>query len=101
MFAEVGTLLPAREHLLTLPRTSITFAPYGDVVFLTKEQDGRSVVERQQVSTGQTHHGRVEIVDALVPSDRVVMGRQAELRNGQTVSIDNAAVPPTGGRLEH
>jgi membrane fusion protein (multidrug efflux system) len=99
MFAEVSTLLPARERLLTLPRTAITFAPYGDTVFLISEQDGQTLVERRQVTTGQIQGGRVEILDGLVAGDEVVMGGQIKLRNSQPVTIDNSVVPPMDGPL--
>ncbi len=101
MFAEIGTLLPAREQLLTLPRTAIAFAPYGDSVFLVKEQNGQTMVERRPVTTGQAKGGRVEIIDGLVAGDRVVMGGQTKLRNGQPVTVDNSVVPPEDGPLGH
>ncbi|MEA3278709.1 MAG: efflux RND transporter periplasmic adaptor subunit [Pseudomonadota bacterium] len=94
MFAEVSTLLPAREKLLTLPRIAITFAPYGDTVFLIEEQDDQNLVHRRQVTTGQVHGGRVEILEGLTAGDRVVMAGQVKLRNGQPVQIDNSVVPP-------
>jgi membrane fusion protein (multidrug efflux system) len=100
MFAEVDTLLPARERLLTLPRTAITFAPYGDTVFLINEQDGRTTVERRQVNAGQAQGGRVEILGGLEAGDRVVIGGQIKLRNGQQVTVDNSVVPPRDGPLE-
>lgn len=100
MFAEVSTLLPTREGLLTLPRTAISFAPYGDTVFLIGEQDGQTQVERRQVTTGQAREGRVEIVDGLAPGDRVVMVGQVKLRNGQPIKIDNSVVPPDDGPLK-
>jgi membrane fusion protein (multidrug efflux system) len=100
MFAEVATLLPAREDLRTLPRTAISFAPYGDTVFLIEEQEGRTLVERRQVTTGQAQGGRVEILEGLAPGDRVVMGGQMKLRNGQPVTIDNSVMPPQDGPLQ-
>lgn len=99
MFAEISTLLPTRENLLTLPRTAISFAPYGDMVFLIKEQEGQTLVERRQVSTGEARGGRMEILDGLVPGDRVVMGGQTKLRNGEPVTVDNSVVPPQDGLL--
>lgn len=101
MFAEVSTLLPAREQLLTLPRTAVTFAPYGDAVFLIAEQEGQTLAERRQVSTGEAQGGRVEILDGLVAGDRVVMGGQTKLRSGQPVAIDNSVLPPKEGSLGH
>ena len=99
MFAEVSTVLPAREGLLTIPRTAISFAPYGDTVFLIKEQDGQTMVERRQVTTGQAREGRVEIHEGLDSGDRVVMAGQVKLRNGQSITIDNTLVPSAGGPL--
>jgi membrane fusion protein (multidrug efflux system) len=99
MFAEVSTLLPAREGLLTLPRTAISFAPYGDTVFLIKEQDGQTLVERRQVTTGQVRGGQVEVLDGLGLGDRVVMGGQNKLRNGEPVIVDNSVIPPQDGPL--
>jgi membrane fusion protein, multidrug efflux system len=99
MFAEVATLLPAQDKLLTLPRTAITFAPYGDSVFVIQEKDGQKVVQRQPVTTGEVKGGRIEIVEGLAAGDRVVLAGQNKLRNGQAVTIDNSVVPPAGGPL--
>ena len=99
MFAEVATILPAREKLLTLPRTAITFAPYGDTVFLIEVEDRRSMVELRRVKTGQVQGGRVEILDGLSLNDQVVMTGQIKLRNGQEIRIDNSLVPPATGPL--
>lgn len=99
MFAEVSTVLPARDGLLILPRITISFAPYGDTVFLVTEQDGQTIVERRQVTTGQVQEGRVEILKGVALGDRVVMAGQVKLRNGQAVTIDNSVVPPADGPL--
>lgn len=99
MFAEVATLLAERERVLTLPRTAITFAPYGDSVLAIQEQDGATIVQRRPVATGQVREGRVEIVSGLGAGDRVVIAGQTKLRNGQPVQIDNSVVPPADGPL--
>ena len=93
MFAEVATLLPAREGVLTLPRTAITFAPYGSSVFLIEEKDGKPQVQRRPVTTGGAQGGRVEIVTGLAAEDQVVAVGQVKLRNGQEVKIDNSVLP--------
>ncbi|NIR32008.1 MAG: efflux RND transporter periplasmic adaptor subunit [Gammaproteobacteria bacterium] len=90
MFAEVRTLLPERANVLTLPRTAITYAPYGDSVFVIEEADGDLVVQRRQVQTGEVREGRVEIVQGLEAGERVVAAGQVKLRNGQRVRIDNS-----------
>ncbi|HHH43405.1 MAG TPA: efflux RND transporter periplasmic adaptor subunit [Gammaproteobacteria bacterium] len=89
MFAEVRTGLPKRDGVLTLPRTAITYNPYGESVFIIREQDGAQVVQRRRVKTGAVRSGRVEIVEGLQAGDTVVAAGQVKLRNGQKVVIDN------------
>jgi len=96
MFAEVDVLLPQREEVVTLPRVSITYTPYGDSVFLAVEKDGQLQAERRQLTTGATHAGRVEILDGLAAGDRVVLAGQVKLRNGQPLQIDNEVIPGQG-----
>ena len=90
MFAEVRTLLPQRASVLTVPRTAITYNPYGDSVFIIEKQEGEMVVQRRQVQTGEVRNGRVEIVQGLQAGDVVVNAGQVKLRNGQPVQIDNS-----------
>ncbi|HHJ16241.1 MAG TPA: efflux RND transporter periplasmic adaptor subunit [Gammaproteobacteria bacterium] len=90
MFTEVRTVLPERTGILTLPRTAITYNPYGESVFIIQDQDGKQVVQRVRVKTGEVRNGRVEIVEGLHAGDRVVAAGQIKLRNGQQVSIDNS-----------
>lgn len=90
MFAQVNTMLPLREDVLTLPRTAITYATYGDSVFLIREENDGLVVESRQVITGDVRDGRVEIVSGLEAGDQVVSVGQNKLRNGQSVRIDNS-----------
>ncbi|MEE8429297.1 MAG: efflux RND transporter periplasmic adaptor subunit [Gammaproteobacteria bacterium] len=90
MFAEVRTALPARDGILTLPRTAISYNPYGESVFLIKDQDGVLVVQSRQIKTGEIRQGRVEIIKGLRAGDQVVVAGQVKLRNGQPVVIDNS-----------
>jgi membrane fusion protein (multidrug efflux system) len=90
MFAEVRTVLPARDGVLTLPRTSITYNPYGESVFVIEDRDGVSLVQRRPVKTGEVRQGRVEILEGLQAGQQIVAAGQNKLRNGQPVSIDNS-----------
>lgn len=99
MFAEVATLLPARDGVLTLPRTAITFAPYGSSVFLIEDKDGKPQVQRRPVTTGGAQGGRVEVLTGLADGDRVVVAGQVKLRNGQEVKIDDTVVPAADGPM--
>lgn len=90
MFAEVHTHLPQRQNILTVPRSAITYAPYGDSVFVVQDKNGSKVVQRVQVETGEVREDRVEIVNGLKDGQEVVTGGQLKLRNGQPVKIDNS-----------
>lgn len=90
MFAEVRTLLPQRDDILTLPQQAITYAPYGDTVFAIEEKNGKLVVQRKPVTTGEVRNGRIEIIDGLEAGDRVASAGQTKLRNDMVVEIDNS-----------
>jgi len=90
MFTGVRTVLSARDGILTLPRTAITYNPYGESVFIILDKEGTQVVQRRRVETGEVRDGRVEIVDGLQQGDSVVAAGQVKLRNAQPVTIDNS-----------
>ena len=90
MFATVHTHLPLRENILTVPRTAITYAPYGDSVFVVQQQGSGLVVQRVQVTTGEVRGDVVEIKHGLTAGQRVVTAGQLKLRNGSPVQIDNS-----------
>ena len=92
MFASVRTALPQRPTVLTLPRTAITYNPYGDSVFVIQEDDSGLHVQRRQLETGEVRDGQVEIVQGLQAGERVVVAGQVKLRNNQAVVIDNSIV---------
>ena len=93
MFADVRVLLPVQQGVLTLPDTAITYAPYGDTVFVVQAGDAGHTVQRRQVETGQTRDGRVEILKGLSAGERVVGAGQVKLRNGMAVAIDDKPAP--------
>ena len=98
MFARVAVLNGGVDDVLTLPRTAVSFFPYGNSVFVIKETEEDLLVERRQVTTGRIREGRVEIIAGLELGARVVSAGQLKLRNGQRVRINNAVELPTGAR---
>jgi membrane fusion protein (multidrug efflux system) len=96
MFARVAVLTGGLDRVLTLPRSAISFFPYGDSVFVIQGQGEDLVVERRQVTTGRIRDGRVEIVDGLAAGDQVVSAGQLKLRTGQRIRVDNSVVLPSG-----
>lgn len=91
MFAQVETLLPAQEQVLTLPREAITFNTYGDAVYLIEEREGKLLAQRRQIRTGATRGEEIQVLDGLKAGDRVVRAGQVKLINGQEVRILNDA----------
>ncbi|MFE8033765.1 efflux RND transporter periplasmic adaptor subunit [Thiohalocapsa marina] len=91
MFAQVETLLPAREQVLTLPREAITFNTYGDSVFVIRQKDTDTEpqlqVQRRQIRTGEVHGDRIELLDGLEAGEQVVAVGHVKLRNGDQVRL--------------
>ncbi len=96
MFARVFVLVGGMDSVLTLPRTAISFYPYGNSVFVIEGQGEDLVVARRQVSTGRVREGRIEVLSGLEVGDRVVSAGQLKLRSGQRVRVDNSISLPTG-----
>lgn len=93
MFARVSVDLGRDERVLTLPRVAITYAPYGDSVYVISASDGKQTVQQRQVQTGAVIAERVVIEDGLEEGEQVVLTGQVKLRNGAGVTIDNTVSP--------
>jgi membrane fusion protein (multidrug efflux system) len=90
MFADVSVLSPEQRKVLTLPRTALTYAPYGDSVFVIEQANGATVARQRQVQAGEHRGERVEIVSGLSEGDAVVSAGQVKLRDGQAIKINNS-----------
>lgn len=90
MFARVMVVVPGIDSVVTLPRTAVTFFPYGDSIFVIDKQNGDLVVARRQITVGRIRGGRIEIVSGVGEGESVVNAGQLKLRTGQTVRIDNS-----------
>ncbi|MCB1791808.1 MAG: efflux RND transporter periplasmic adaptor subunit [Gammaproteobacteria bacterium] len=93
MFADVRVILPQDDNLITVPDTAISYAPYGDSVFVVSDKDGKLSVERRQIETGRRNDGRVAVVSGLADGERVVSAGHNKLRNGQAVTVDAKPAP--------
>lgn len=96
MFADVRVILAQDAPVITIPDTAISYAPYGDSVFVIEEKDGQHLVSRRQIQTGKTRDGRVSVLSGLEAGEQVVSAGHNKLRNGQAVVID--ARPGPAGR---
>ncbi|MEW5250866.1 efflux RND transporter periplasmic adaptor subunit [Microbulbifer discodermiae] len=96
MFADVSILLPGERRVLVVPRTAISYAPFGNTVFvLEREQPGDALLARQRiVKTGEERGDLVEIVEGLQEGETVASSGLLKLRNNAPVRINDAITPP-------
>ena len=97
MFADIRVQLPQRDGVLTIPDTAISYAPYGDSVFVIEQSDSGHIVKRRQIETGSTRNGRISVLSGLVEGEQVVSAGHNKLRNGQAVKIDSKPPPAERG----
>ncbi len=94
MFASVQVVMPDARQVLTIPQTSVSFATYGDSVFIIEKGDDDNQVARQQfVQLGERRGDFVEVIDGLKAGQTVASNGVFKLRNGATVMIDNEGKP--------
>ena len=96
MYADVTVELAAARRVLVVPRTAISFAPYGDSVFLLKKNEAGDgmVAQRQLVKTGEERGDLVEILQGVSEGEQVATSGLLKLRNGAAVVINNETEPP-------
>jgi membrane fusion protein (multidrug efflux system) len=99
MFGRVKVFLPQSNPTLFIPATAVSYAPYGNSVFvIEKKHDDKtgkdSLVLRQQfIRTGETRGDFVAVTDGLKEGDAVVSIGVFKLRNGMDVVVDNTLQP--------
>ena len=98
MFVQVDVGVGASRSVVTLPASAISYAPYGDSVFvITDLQDpkGHSYrgVRQQFVKVDGTRGDQVAIVSGVKPGDEVVTSGVFKLRNGAAVQVNNKVQP--------
>src|SRR6266571_1574793 len=98
-FAKVEVMLPEKHKALVVPGSAISYAPFGDSVFvIEKKKDPKSGKEsqsiRQQfVRVGEARGDFVSITDGLKPNETIVSTGVFKLRNGMPVTINNDLAP--------
>ena len=98
MFVQSEVTLGAAQSVITLPASAISYAPYGDSVFVVadiKGDNGQTYkgVRQQFVRVGGTRGDQVAIVSGVKPGDEVVTSGVFKLRNGAAVQVNNKVKP--------
>ena len=98
MFVQTEVGLGPSQALVALPASAVSYAPFGDSVFVVvelKSQDGRAYrgVRQQFVKLGASRGDQVSILSGVKPGDEVVSSGVFKLRNGAAVHINNQVKP--------
>jgi membrane fusion protein (multidrug efflux system) len=98
MYAEAQIVMGASQTALALPASAISYAPYGDSVFIVEEMkgpDGKSYrgVRQQFVKLGGSRGDQVAVVSGLKPGEEVVTSGVFKLRSGAAVLVNNKIQP--------
>jgi membrane fusion protein, multidrug efflux system len=99
MFAKVTVVMPQQQKTLVVPGSAISYAPFGDSVFVietTKDpKTGRSsqTIRQQFVRIGEARGDLVSITNGLKAGETVVGTGVFKLRNGMAVTINNDLAP--------
>jgi membrane fusion protein (multidrug efflux system) len=98
MFVQVEFGVGASRDVITLPASAISYAPYGDSVFIIadlKDPKGQTYrgVRQQFVKVNGSRGDQVAIVSGVKPGDEVVTSGVFKLRNGQGVVVNNKVQP--------
>jgi membrane fusion protein (multidrug efflux system) len=98
MFVQTEVVVGAPSPVITLPASAISYAPFGDSVFVVadlKDQHGKTYrgVRQQFVKLGPARGDQIAIVSGVKAGDEVVTSGVFKLRNGAAVHINNTVRP--------
>jgi membrane fusion protein, multidrug efflux system len=99
MYATIKIQAGKSTRYLTLPRTAVTFNPYGETVYIVEEKgkikDGKTAlfVRQSFVTLGSSRGDQVAILKGVKEGERVVTSGQLKLKSGSPVVINNTVQP--------
>ena len=98
MFSKVEVVLPTADSVVVVPATAISYASYGNSVFVVENMKGADGseflgVRQQPVKLGRTRGDQISVVEGLQGDEEVVSAGVFKLRNGMPVRINNAVTP--------
>ena len=99
MFIKIDIVLPEKHKTLVIPGSAISYAPYGDSVFvIEKQKDEKTgkesqVLRQQFVRVGEARGDFISITTGLKAGETVVGTGVFKLRNGMAVAINNDLAP--------
>lgn len=98
MFVDVDVATGTDQSVIALPASAISYAPFGDSVFIVadiKGPDGKTYkgVRQQFVKVGSARGDQVAVLSGVKPNDEVATSGLFKLRTGVAVLVNNAVQP--------
>ena len=98
MFVQVAVVQGEDRSVISLPASAISYAPYGDSVFIItdlQDKQGKTYrgVKQQFVKLEGSRGDQVAVISGLNPGDEVVTSGVFKLRNGAAVQVNNKVQP--------
>ena len=98
MFVDTKVALGASQRVIVLPASAISYAPYGDSVFVVDDVQGPTGktyrgVRQQFVKLGGSRGDQVAVVSGLTAGAEVATSGVFKLRNGAAVQVNNQIQP--------
>jgi membrane fusion protein (multidrug efflux system) len=99
MFAKVEVALSETKKTIVIPGSAVSYAPYGDSVFMIeKQKDPKTgkesdMLRQQFVRVGEARGDFVAVTQGLKAGQTVVSTGVFKLRNGMAVAVNNDLAP--------
>jgi len=98
MFVQTEMALGASQPVIALPASAVSYAPYGDSVFIVsdlRDDKGHPYrgVRQQIVKLGPARGDQIGVLSGVNAGDEVVTSGVFKLRNGAAVQINNSVKP--------
>ena len=98
MFVRTEVVVGTRDAALVVPASAISYAPYGDSVFVVEEMKDTSGetyqgARQRFVKLGEARGDQVVVLSGIEAGEEVVTSGAFKLRNGAAVQVNNEILP--------
>lgn len=88
MYADIDLMLDQSADVIVVPTTAIIYSSFGNAVFVVEKNDeGKMMTRRVQVTTGEQRGDLVSILSGLKGNEKVVQAGVSKLRNNIPVTL--------------
>jgi membrane fusion protein (multidrug efflux system) len=105
MFVDVRVIVGTSKSVVALPASAISYAPYGNSVFIVgamTDPNGAEYrgVRQQFVKLGEGRGDQIAVINGVSAGEEVVTSGVFKLRNGAAIVVDNSFQPANGDGAE-